>query len=92
MIWTVMKLKLKNGYYRLRTISKVVWKIIIAKYFINKNCIELATVNEALISVILALLIAMDCNLNARKVILYITATIPSLLTDALKHSSPTFH
>jgi len=33
MIWTVMKLKLKIGFYRLRTVANVVWKIKSGKLF-----------------------------------------------------------
>jgi hypothetical protein len=74
MIWTVMKLKLKKGYYRLRTVSKFVRKIKVRKYFINKFSIHLSTVNVYLSSVKWANDIGMDCTLNSRKVILFITA------------------
>jgi len=72
MIWTVMMLKLKIGFYRLRTVANVVWKIKVLKYLINKFPIQITTVKDALSSINWPIDFGMGCIVNVRKGILYI--------------------
>jgi len=72
MIRTVMKQKLKIGFYRLRTVANVVWKINVLKYFNNKFSIQITTVKDALSSVNWPIDFGMEYIVNVRKGILYI--------------------
>ena len=67
-----MKQKLKIGFYRLRTVANVVWKINVLKYFNNKFSIQITTVKDALSSVNWPIDFGMEYIVNVRKGILYI--------------------
>ena len=66
-----MKQKLKIGFYRLRTVANVVWKINVLKYFNNKFSIQITTVKDALSSVNWPIDFGMEYIVNVRKGILY---------------------
>jgi len=91
MIWTVMKLKLKIGFYRLRTVANFVWKIKSVKLF-NQKIFH--TNNNSQRRSEFSKLAYRYCDglyCKCEKRIMYITATSPILLTESLPHSRPTF-
>ena len=86
-----MKLKLKNGYYRLRNVARFVCKIRILKIFYQQNSLTNKNNQWRYQFNNIAYRYCDGLYFKGEKNILYITANSPRLLTDAVTHSSPYF-